>query len=81
MASPRLRKARRAARIAAAAGNLPAPVAEAAPLAEEAPVTVTEEEVCEQDPCEEEVCETHPAPKATKKATKKAKKASAKSSD
>ena len=73
MPSPRVRKARRAARVAAAAGNLPAPVAATAP--------VTEEEVCESDPCEEEVCETHPKPKAANKSVKKAKKASAKSSN
>ena len=74
MASPRLRKARRAARIAARNGvQTPA---SAAPVVE-----TNNEEICEADPCEEEVCETHPKPKATKKAPKKAKKASAKSSD
>ena len=78
MASPRLRKARRAARIAARNG-VQTPVA-AAPIVE-----TNDEEVCEADPCEEEICETHPKPKATKKAPKKApkkaNKTSAKSSD
>ena len=77
MASPRVRRLRKAARVAT-----PAPVVTpeaqevaAAPAPEPAPVI---EEICEEDPCETEDCETHPEPKASKKSSKKVKKSSAK---
>ena len=73
MASPRVRRLRKAARVAT-----PAPVvASEAPKAAPAPAPVVEE-ICEEDPCETEECETHPEPKASKKSPKKVKKSSAK---
>lgn len=71
MASPRLRRKRRAARLAAN-GKAPAQDQQAVetPVAEEAPVV---EEVCEDEECETEDCEVHPSEEASEKPAKKAK--------
>jgi len=77
MASPRVRRLRKAAR----AGS-PAPVV--TPEAPKATATAAPapaiEEICEEDPCETEECETHPEPKVSKKAAKTSSKKVAKSS-
>jgi hypothetical protein len=87
MASPRLRRKRRAARLAAN-GLAPAqdqqvakaPVIEEAPVVEEAPVDqgvellgTCEDEECETEECETEECEVHPSEEASEKPSKKAK--------
>jgi len=69
MASPRVRRLRRAAR----SGEVQ--VTAAPPVAKSAPVVVpVVEEVCEEDPCEVEECETHPEEEAPKKSSKKSSK-------
>lgn len=82
MASPRLRRKRRAARLAAN-GLAPAqdqqvakaPVIEEAPVVEEAPVDQGVELLgtCEDEECETEECEVHPSEEASEKPSKKAK--------
>ena len=54
MASPRVRRLRRAARSGEVQVSAAAPVAKAAPAPVAAPVV---EEVCEDDPCEVEECD------------------------